>query len=52
MDCWASLDHKLRYKLPEKMPDELKKELVESANDMMKIDIKMQAMSDVINCIE
>lgn len=52
MDCWASLDHKLRYKLPEKMPDELKKELVESANDMMKIDIKMQAMSDVINSIE
>ena len=52
MDCWASLDHKLRYRLPEKMPEDLKKELVESANDMMKIDIKMQEMSDVINSIE
>ena len=49
MDCWASLDHKLRYRVPGKLSEELKKEIVESANDMLKIDKKMQHMSDVIN---
>ncbi len=52
MDCWASLDHKLRYKVPGLLPAELNKELEESANDMMKVDIKMQAISDIVNSIE
>lgn len=49
MDCWASLDHKLRYRVPGKLSEELEKEIVESANDMLEIDKKMQHMSDVIN---
>ena len=52
MDCWASLDHKLRYRFPDKVTKEIEKELVESANDMLKIDIKMQNISDIINSIE
>lgn len=49
MDCWASLDHKLRYRYPDKISLELEKEIVESANDMLEIDKKMQRISDVIN---
>ena len=49
MDCWASLDHKLRYRVPGKLSEELEREIVESANDMLEIDKKMQHMSDVIN---
>lgn len=52
MDCWASLDHKLRYKLPEKISDKLEKDIVESANDMLKIDMKMQEISDIINSMK
>lgn len=52
MDCWASLDHKLRYKVPGKLSEELEKEIVESANDMLEIDKKMQHISDVINALE
>ena len=49
MDCWASLDHKLRYSFPGKISDELEKEIVESATDMLNIDMKMQHISDVMN---
>lgn len=49
MDCWASLDHKLRYRYPNKINFELENEIVESANDMLEIDKKMQRISDVIN---
>ena len=49
MDCWASLDHKLRYRYPDRINEELEKEIVESANDMLKIDMKMQHISDVLN---
>lgn len=49
MDCWASLDHKLRYRYPNKINSELENEIVESANDMLEIDKKMQRISDVIN---
>lgn len=52
MDCWASLDHKLRYKMPDVMPEYLKKELFECAKNMKMIDMKMQKISDIINGIE
>lgn len=52
MDCWASLDHKLRYKMPDAMPENLKKELFGCAKDMKVIDMKMQRLSDIINGIE
>ena len=52
MDCWASLDHKLRYIGPDNLTKELENEILESANDMLKIDLKMQRISDVINGFE
>ena len=44
MDCWASLDHKLRYKLPQKIPNGLENEMISCANEMIKIDQKMQEL--------
>lgn len=52
MDCWASLDHKLRYRYPDRISEELESQIVESANDMLEIDMKMQHISDVINEVE
>lgn len=49
MDCWASLDHKLRYKFPEKLSVKLEKEIIESSDAMMNIDKMMQHIADVIN---
>ena len=49
MDCWASLDHKLRYRYPDRINEELEKEIIDSANDMLEIDKKMQYISDVLN---
>ena len=42
MDCWSSLDHKLRYKLPENIPEEIKTELKNRAEDMRELDKKME----------
>ena len=42
MDCWSSLDHKLRYKLPENIPEEIKTELKNRAEDMKELDKKME----------
>ena len=52
MDCWASLDHKLRYRFPGNLSAELENEIVESANDMLEIDKKMQHISDVLNKVK
>ena len=52
MDCWASLDHKLRYRFPGNLSEELENEIVESANDMLEIDKKMQHISDVLNKVK
>ena len=52
MDCWASLDHKLRYRFPGNLSKDLENEIVESANDMLKIDKKMQHISDVLNKVK
>lgn len=52
MDCWASLDHKLRYRFPGNLSEELENEIVESANNMLEIDKKMQHISDVLNKVK
>lgn len=48
MDCWSSLDHKLRYKLPENIPDEINTELKNRAKDMQKLDKEMEAIHKLI----
>ena len=52
MDCWASLDHKLRYKFVGDFPEKLNLEIAQSAADMMKVDKKMQVIADKIYMIE
>ena len=52
MDCWASLDHKLRYKFVGQFPEELSKQVAQSANDMMEIDKKMQQIADKVGMIK
>ncbi len=48
MDCWASLDHKLRYKLPKKLPLALEQEMIHCSTEMMKIDAKMQELYKIV----
>lgn len=46
MDCWASLEHKIKYKkdLPAEVAEELEKELYECAALSQELDVKMEAI--------
>lgn len=48
MDCWASLEHKLSYKLPKRVPSDIKKELIDCASEIEKLDLKMQKIYETI----
>lgn len=48
MDCWASLDHKLRYKFPKKIPKEIQIGLSECSKDINELDLKMQSLHDTL----
>ena len=49
MDCWASLDHKLRYKFPGELPKNLVNEMIDCAYEIAEIDDKMQKINEHIN---
>ena len=42
MDVWASLEHHLTYKATEDMQADVKQELLDCAQDIAKIDMRMQ----------
>ena len=46
MDCWASLDHKLRYKVA--TTDELEEEMLNCADKMIEIDKQMQHLCELV----
>lgn len=47
MDFWASLEHRIRYKNSNKnVPKKLETELVKAAEDISKLDKKMQELYD------
>ncbi len=48
MDCWASLEHKLSYKLPKRVPSDIKRELIDCASEIEKLDLKMQKIYEII----
>lgn len=48
MDCWASLDHKVRYKLPKTIPEYIENSMYERALEMMEHDRKMQILNDMV----
>jgi putative GTP pyrophosphokinase len=48
MDFWASLEHKLKYKKNIKNDDKIAKELLECANTISAMDMKMQEIRNMI----
>lgn len=48
MDCWASLDHKLRYKLPEEVPETIKFNMNLRAKEIRNLDKSMQYLYELI----
>ncbi len=48
MDCWASIDHKLRYKLPSTIPEPLEQEMLLRAEEMLDMDKKMDMLNDLL----
>jgi len=48
MDCWASLDHKLRYKLPKDVPDSLQASMGEKAMEIRKLDRSVQELYEMV----
>ncbi len=53
MDCWASLEHKIRYKKGLEIPKEVEEELLECANIAAELDNRMQqARSKVDSLVE
>lgn len=49
MDCWATLDHKLRYKLLKNISVDIDKDLMEISDEMIKMDKKMQELYNVVS---
>ena len=52
MDFWASLEHQLRYKEAKNIPEELHSELLRSAEDIAKIDLRMQHIYNFVESLE
>ncbi len=49
MDCWASLEHAMKYKKDIKSPELIADELKRCADDIASVDINMQAIRDMIS---
>ncbi|MBQ2700347.1 MAG: GTP pyrophosphokinase family protein [Clostridia bacterium] len=52
MDFWASLEHHIRYKKNQSIPGELAQELVQAAEDIARLDRKMQAIYAIVEKME
>ena len=52
MDCWASLEHELKYKNPEDVPTEIKARLLECAEEIAETDAKMQDIYKTLYVLE
>ena len=48
MDCWASLEHQLRYKKNHKADEEIEQELLECAQLSFELDERMDKLRDSI----
>ena len=46
MNCWASLEHQLRYKKDYALTDEMQQELKRCAEEMSDADTRMQSLAD------
>jgi len=52
MDFWASLEHHIRYKEIKQIPPELSIELVQAAQDIARLDAKMQSIYSTVQALE
>jgi len=52
MDFWASLEHHIRYKKILSIPGELAQELAQAAEDIARLDRKMQAIYGIVEKLE
>lgn len=52
MDCWASLEHELKYKKSIKNANLIKEELKRCADEMATTDLNMQTIKNLINEME
>lgn len=52
MDFWASLEHHIRYKEIKQIPPELSQELAMAAEDIARLDVKMQNIYDAVQTLE
>ena len=48
MDCWASLEHQLRYKKNNKSTEEIEQELYDCAMLSIELDERMDKLRDTI----
>lgn len=48
MDFWASLEHKIHYKFEGNVPEHIKKELVECANMVSDLDMRMLSLNEEV----
>lgn len=48
MDCWASLEHQLRYKKDKDFTEKMSQELLECANLSAELDLKMNNLRDEV----
>lgn len=51
MDFWASLEHSLRYKAQGQVPEDISDELVQTAQDIAAIDLRMQNLHDRVDAL-
>ena len=52
MDFWASLEHSLRYKATDHVPDDISLELCKTADDIARLDRRMQLIHDRVDAME
>ncbi len=51
MDFWATLEHNLRYKVPVGVPPEISDELQQTAEDIARLDLRMQRIHDRVDAL-
>ena len=52
MDFWASLEHKIHYKFEGNAPEHIKEQLVECAQMVAALDVRMMSLNEEILHIE
>jgi len=49
MDFWATLEHKVRYKYKNRMPEHLSRDLVECAEQIANLDVRMYLIQELVD---